>query len=166
MIPKKRLPASRHTAIHCAGFTLIELVVVLLLLGIVAATIGVRMSDSGTNLGAAADQLASDLRTVQSLAQTRAQRHCVSLAATSYTITANNCVTVISLPSSANPVLLSSAITQTSTNALLVFNSLGRPYTDVAATTPLAAEAIITLSAGADSMTVRVTPETGRVRVQ
>jgi prepilin-type N-terminal cleavage/methylation domain-containing protein len=149
-----------------SGFTLVELVVVLVLLGIVAATVGVRMSAPSANLGAAADQLASDLRTVQSLAQTRAQRHCMGFTATNYTVTNNNCGTVIGLPTSANPVILPSGITLASTNALLVFNSLGRPFTDAAATTPLAAEAVITLSAGADSTTVRVTPETGRVRVQ
>jgi type II secretory pathway pseudopilin PulG len=143
-----------------------ELVVVLVLLGIVAATVGVRLGGSGSNLGATADRLASDLRTVQSLAQTRAQRHCVSFAAGNYTVTNNNCATVINLPTSANPVAMPSGITLASTDALLVFNGLGRPFTDAAATTPLAAEAVVTLSAGTESTTVRVTPETGRVRVQ
>lgn len=147
------------------GFTLIELVVVLVLLGIVAAMVGVRLSASTSNLGAVADQLASDIRYAQSLAQTRAQRHCVNLAANGYTVTNNNCVTAVNLPASANPVTLAPGVTLATTNALLSFNTLGQPFTDAAATAPLAAPAVITLSAGGQSQTVRVTPVTGRVSV-
>ena len=76
------------------GFTLVELVVVLVLLGIVAATVGVRMSGASSNLGAQADQLASDIRgaTFQSLSMTRAQRHCIAFAAASYQVTNTNSV--------------------------------------------------------------------------
>jgi MSHA pilin protein MshC len=148
------------------GFTLIELVVVLVVLAIVAAMAAVRWSGAGTNLGPQADQLASDIRYVQSLSQTRAQRYCIAFTATNYTVTNNNCATVVNLPTSANPVTISSGITLAFSNPLLTFSTLGRPYTDAAATTPLAADATITLSAGGESMTVRVTPETGRVRVQ
>lgn len=147
------------------GFTLVELVVVLVLLGIVAATVGVRMSGASSNLGAQADQLASDIRYVQSLSMTRAQRHCIAFAAASYQVTNTNCTTLIVLPTSVNPQPMGSGTTLTFTNALITFDTLGRPFTDATATTALVAAAVITLSAGGQNTTVRVTPQTGQVTV-
>ena len=148
------------------GFSLIELVLVIVLLSIVATTASLRMGNSNTSLGAQAEQLASDIRYTQSLSQTRGQRHCISFTASSYTITNNNCVTAVALPSSPNPVLLAGNITLAWTNNLITFSALGRPFTDAAATTALGpAAAVLTLSAGGDTLTVTVTPETGRVTV-
>jgi prepilin-type N-terminal cleavage/methylation domain-containing protein len=148
------------------GFTLIELVVVMVVLAIIAATAAMRLGGSNGRLGPQADQLVSDIRYVQSLSMTRNARHCIAFTAVNYTITNSNCTTPIALLTAANPVVLASGVTLATTNNLLTFNTLGRPFTDAAATTALAAEAVLTLTAGSDSLTVRVTPETGRVRVQ
>jgi prepilin-type N-terminal cleavage/methylation domain-containing protein len=149
-----------------SGFSLIELVVVLVVLAIVAAVAAIQFGGSSSSLGPQADQLVSDIRYVQSLSMTRNAHYCIAFTAVSYTITTNNCTTPVQLPTSANPVLLASGLTLTTTNNLLTFNTLGRPFTDAAAAMALPAEAVITLSAGSDTLTVRVTPETGRVRVQ
>jgi hypothetical protein len=138
----------------------------LLVIGVVAAMVAARIGAAGADVGAQAEQLAADIRYTQSLAQTRAERHCIAFAATSYTVSHINCTVAVNLPTAANPVALAAGITLVTGNALLVFNTLGRPFTDAAATTPLGAETVITLSAGGASRTVRVTPETGRVRVQ
>jgi prepilin-type N-terminal cleavage/methylation domain-containing protein len=168
MKPGKNAPApNAHIGMPPqAGFTLIELVVVMVVLAIIAAAAAIHLGGSNGRLGPQADQLASDLRYVQSLSMTRNARHCIAFTAVNYSITNNNCTTPVALLTATNPVQLASGISLVTTNNLLTFNTLGRPFTDAAATTALAAEAVITLSAGSDSLTVRVTPETGRVRVQ
>ncbi len=148
------------------GFTLLELVVVMVILATLATTVAMRLGGSNGRLGPQADQLVSDIRYVQSLSMTRNARHCIAFTAANYTVTNNNCTTPIPLLTAANPVLLASGLTLTTTNNLLTFNTLGRPFTDAAGTTPLATEAVTTLTFGSESLTVRVTPETGRVRVQ
>ena len=69
------------------------------------------------------------------------------------------------LPTSVNPQPMGSGTTLTFTNALITFDTLGRPFTDAHATTALVAAAVITLSAGGQNATVRVTPQTGQVTV-
>jgi prepilin-type N-terminal cleavage/methylation domain-containing protein len=51
----------------CGGFTLIELVVVMVMVGVLAATVGMKSGwlTSGTNLRMAIDQVAGDLRFIQ-----------------------------------------------------------------------------------------------------
>lgn len=149
------------------GFTLVELVLVMVLLGVIAAVAGVRWSDAGTNLGPQADRLASDIRYAQSLAMTHGQHFCINLAAASYQVTTNpNCTTLAALPTEqTNPVPLAAGVALATTNAVLNFDTLGRPFSDAAGTTQLAAVAVITLTAGTNVTTVRVTPGTGRVTV-
>jgi len=150
------------------GFTLVELIVMITLISILAFAALGRMANLTVNLGAQADQLAADIRYVQSLSQTSALRHCVAFTATDYRVSSGNtCIGAVVMPDAANPVPLAAGITHAPiTTALLVFNTLGQPFTDAAATTPLAAEAVITLNGAGESRSVRVTPQTGRVRVQ
>jgi MSHA pilin protein MshC len=58
------------------GFTLIELVMVIVLIGIVAAVVAPKLGNvTGTNASAFKDKLRADLRYTQNLAMTRNQRH-------------------------------------------------------------------------------------------
>ncbi len=150
------------------GFTLVELIVMITLISILAFAALGRMPNLSINLGAQADQLVADIRYVQSLAQTSAQRHCIAFTAVNYQVSSGNtCIGAVVMPDAANPVPLAAGITHAPiTTALLVFNTLGQPFTDAAAATPLAAEAVITLNGAGESRTVRVTPQTGRARVQ
>jgi hypothetical protein len=51
------------------------------------------------------------------------------------------------------------------TNNYVAFDGKGIPYTDVAASTALAANATITLTSGSNTRTVVISPQTGRVIV-
>ncbi len=154
------------------GFTLVELIVVMLLIGIVGVALLAALPGRQINLGAAAEQLASDVRLVQSLSMTAGTRHCLNLAATSYAFARNACTTPVAHPAqgaTAAPIALDPGISLGWSGLpgdLLTFSGRGEPFTDAAATTPLAAEAVITLTADGLTRTVRVTPATGRVRVQ
>jgi MSHA pilin protein MshC len=170
MTPMESIPGIR-TSSH-SGFTLVELVAVILLLGILAFSVAPRFLDKGSiDVSAMAEQLASDIRYTQSLAMTSGQRNRINLAAASYQITtsagapvthpATGSTTAISLGnvslSGYNPPL---------TNSYIAFDGKGIPYTNVSGTV-LAASATITLnSPGAAQRQIVVSPQTGRVAVQ
>src|SRR4030065_668057 len=78
------------------GFTLIEMVVVLILIGILAVTFVERSSSKGAlTFAAQAQQLASDIRYVQTLSMTRGERYCLNLTSTGYSMTMTNCSTSV-----------------------------------------------------------------------
>jgi MSHA pilin protein MshC len=147
------------------GFTLIELVTVLLLISILAVVAINQWPGSSINLSAQADQLANDIRYTQSLAMNRGQRYRINLAADRYWISDAGGTVTISLPGSgATVVTLNSGITLSASYSFLVFDGNGAPY--ITATTPgtaLAADAVITLSADGVSRTLTISPQTGRV---
>ena len=147
------------------GFTLVELVSVLLLTAILAAVAMNQWPGAGINLAAQADRLQSDIRYAQSLAMNRGQRYRLNLAADHYWISdAGGSVTVALPGSGAAVVTLSNGITLSSAYGFLVFDGKGAPYTTADTPgTPLAADAVITLSADGDSRTLSISPETGHV---
>ena len=150
------------------GFTLIELVMVIVLLGVLAALVSMRMPGDGINVGAQAEQLASDIRYTQSLAMSRGQRFRINFTASTYQITNDTGVaqvhpgTGLTAAVALAPAVLS-GYNPPLTNSYLAYDSLGVPYTDP--TTALAALATLTLTSSGEAITVRVAPQTGRVQV-
>jgi prepilin-type N-terminal cleavage/methylation domain-containing protein len=150
------------------GFSLIELIMVMVVLGVVVALVSIRMPGDGITVGAQAEQLGSDIRYTQSLSMSRGQRFQVNFTASTYQIT-NASGVAQAHPSTGQtaPVALGSAVLSgynpPLTNSYLAFDSLGVPYTDPATT--LAALVTLTLTSGGEAITVRVAPQTGRVRV-
>lgn len=145
------------------GFTLIELAVLLLIAALLAVTVLPRYPGKGLDVGARAEQLASDIRYVQTLSMSRGERYCLHLDASSYQIRRNNCSEAVTHPVAGT---LSMSLPGTSIAAVnlignnIEFDGKGQPTT-------LASPALatITLSAGGASKTVVVTPQTGRVVV-
>jgi len=153
-----------------SGFTIIELVAVIVLLGILAISILPRSPTKGSlTIAGQAQQLASDIRYVQYLSMTRGQRFCFRLSSTGYSMTttaANACTATatehpagIALPVSLDGMSVSSTLPAGD----VIFNGEGAPYTD--ATTALAVNAVITLSGEGGTKTVTISPVTGRVVV-
>ena len=153
------------------GFSLIELVVVIVLTAILMTTFFPRASTKGSlTIAGQAYQLASDIRYVQSLSMTRGQRFCLNLTTGGYTLTtaSSTCTSSVGvehptgmlLPLSLEGVSLS--WTNLSNN-YVIFSGVGVPFTDAA--TALAADAVITLAGDGGPKTVTVSPVTGRVVV-
>lgn len=70
------------------GFTMVELVAIVVLVGILAFSVIPRYQDRGAiDVSAKAEQLANDIRYAQSLAMTSGQHDRINLAAASYQIT-------------------------------------------------------------------------------
>lgn len=156
---------------YYSGFTLVELMVMLILVAVLAIAVFPRApSKASLTLAGQAQQLASDLRYVQALSMTRGQRYCLNLAAGGYRMTTNNCSTSAGVEHPAGftfPVVLEGVGLSWSglPNGLVTFNGKGVPYADAAATTALAANAVITLNGAEGTMYVCISPVTGRVFV-
>jgi MSHA pilin protein MshC len=152
------------------GFTLIELVMVLVLIGIVAAFVAPRLGNiAATNAGAFTDKLRSDIRYAQNLAMTRNQRHRVYFNAApapnpGYAVT-DGAGAVAQDPAGGGnlSVILNAGdyagITLASPMAYIEFDSLGKPYDPLGNLTA----AITVLTVFPSSDTVTISPQTGAV---
>jgi len=171
---EETVPAQR---LHCRslerGFTLRELIIVMVIVGIISAIALTRTGNDPVLLSTQVDQLAGDIRYVQALAMTQGQRYIVSFpSATSYRFLDSAGNPVVHPASGSNAAItlgagatLALAATTPAGNAL-GFDGRGAPYS---VTTPatfngaLTAQATITLSKGGANQSVTVTPETGKV---
>ena len=160
--------AAMDTTRQAKGFTLIELIMVMVVLSIVAAIASMRMPGDGINVAALAEQLASDIRYTQSLAMSRGQRFSINFTANDYQIMDNAGLPLPHPATGLNTTTLTPAVLSgynpPLTNNYVAFNSLGVPYT--APTTAQVALATLTLTSGGQTATVTVAPQTGRAQAQ
>lgn len=160
-----------------SGFTLVELVVVIIVMSIVAGIAGTKLgSSAAATLGPQAEQFAANIRHAQSMAVNWGCDVKLSISSTtSYNLTSRidysgtdkaalcgDGATIVNDPATreAFNVLLSNDVQFTATGTIY-FDSLGRP-TD-AAGTPVTTTTSFTLSGGSKNWQVSVTPVTGFV---
>lgn len=154
------------------GFSLVELVVIIVLVGLLVFSAIPRMAGPSLGLDAQAEQLAADIRYTQSLAMTRGDRFRINLTAASYQITDSAGVNPQIHPgtSSTNPVLLKSVslgnYNPPLINSYVAFDGRGIPYSVFNSSTGLAGNAVITLTGGGATRNIVISPETGRVVLQ
>ncbi len=151
-----------------AGFTLTELVIAIVLVGVLAAVAAVRWNAHDTTAPYQADLLARNVRHAQILAMTWGQRLRLTPTASAYSV---SCVTPGAAPCDQSPVIdpatgaaFSVALQNAATlsGAALEFDSFGRP---VSGGTPLSADQTLTVTAGSQSYTVTVRAVSGFVSV-
>lgn len=152
------------------GFTLLEFVIVIVMIGIMSVFALFQWQGSTITLEAQAQQLAEDLRYTQSLSMTKGQRYrWVKTSANSYQIL-NSAGTPITFARGNTTITFTGNIVfGTLTNLpsnLVAFDGKGAPYTDTGSPgTALASTATIPLTADSETKTVSISPETGRVIV-
>ncbi len=152
------------------GFTLMEMVIVVLVVSILAVNVTLRWPASSINLGAQAHQVANDIRYTQSLAMTNGQRYyLIRQSATTYQIL-SSAGTPVSFPLGNTTATLNSGITFGSwsnlPSNLIAFDAEGTPYTTSSSPgTALASNATIPLVSGSNTVSISILAGTGRVTV-
>jgi MSHA pilin protein MshC len=163
-----------------SGFTIVEIIVVLLLMSILAATLLGRSITSGTiDLNSATDKIRNQLRF--------AQAEAMKLAYTDYPVWGINFIsggywlfrgtdinTKVRLPgvNSDDVDLATSGISVSTTLPAVFFDDIGKPYKAYTTKTdniPLSdssesTKMKITLTAGGQTREINITPETGLIR--
>jgi prepilin-type N-terminal cleavage/methylation domain-containing protein len=128
------------------GFTLIELAVVIIIIGITTAFISMMLPNSSTyTLSSATEQLRRDIRYTQTLATSLNASYSIITSTNSYTISPNP-------PSGALTVTMPTGVTLSAVT--ITFNSMGAPG---------GAASITVTAAGVGSNTLNVLAETGFV---
>ena len=161
------------------GFTLVELIVVMVVLGILAAVFVPRSNNPAIILSTQAEQFAADIRYLQSLAMTEgwsgvsptARRYRVNFTATSYDFTDVSGAAVPHPSGTLGPISFAGGVSISPFPApalpfnVVSFDGLGRPYTDAGAATLLASTATISLVSDGTTRAVQIFPGTGMVRL-
>ena len=164
------------------GFTLLEVVAVLVIMVIITAVALTRLVSNQNNLIAATDTLTSHLR----LAQARAMNTDAPTATifsswgvsfsspTQYYLfncpDKNACTPATnqkSFPGGGNIImdLTNQGVQVTNGALILAFDRFGTPYTDATLTTPLAAQLTLTLKDNnGNTRTISITPQTGMIK--
>ena len=134
------------------GFTLFEIIAILLLISIVTVTIVSRRTGNSTDLIAAAEVLKGHLRYAQSRAMSLDQRWDINFVGNTYTLRQNTVPSGILPGESGNMVTLPPGIGIAATVNPVTFNSKwGIP----------GASSAVTLNDGTNSVTIIITSETG-----
>ncbi len=142
-----------------AGFTIIELVVVIILVGIIAAVVAPNINTDAGQVPPAADIVASDIQYTQMYAMTNNTSSCITLVpGATYTYAGNYSAPNCTGGLARNLAAVGANVT-VSAGQTLAFNSLGEPY-------GLAAAATITVANGVATKQIVVNAYTGKVTVQ
>ena len=151
------------------GFTTIEVIAVLIIVGVIAAVVVSRFTGTSTySVPSVAEQLKNHLR----YAQNRAMNSNIIwgihfIDSTHYTIfkDADTTHTITPPGADSDPVDLSGrgvSLGGLGSN-IVSFDDWGRPYTDAIANTLQSGARSITVSGGGASVTIQITPNTGYI---
>lgn len=163
------MPRNQH------GFTLIEITVVLVLMAIISAYVIGRSVDTGQiDLAAQTDKIRNQIRYAQATAMKQSDAIWGMTSNTSqYWMFKRDTslpvpIVPVMLPGERNlQITLADLGIDSLSNFTLFFDRIGKPYTayvDAANNAPLANPLTIIVSAGAQSRSLRVMPETGLIQ--
>lgn len=159
----RRRGQTPHTA-PCGGFTLVEVITVLLIIGILSALIATRGNTLNGDLSARMSEVRSQLRYVQLRAMKTGAGY-LALQCSNSTYWAYDTAspgTYLLLPGEKSTTVTLSDKNMAMNAFTIAFDRFGIPYSG-SPLTKLANNATITITAGGQSDSLYVTPETGFV---
>ena len=165
------------------GFTLLEVVAVLVIMGIITAVALSRLVSNQNNLMAATDILTSHLRLAQARAMNTSADNVTTFSVWGISFSSStqyyffNCPNASACAPATNQVTLLGADSRiimdlapkgvqvtNGTPLVLAFDRFGTPYTDATLTTSLAAQLTLTLKDNkGNTRTINITPQTGMI---
>jgi MSHA pilin protein MshC len=163
------------------GFTIFEIIAVLVILGIIAAVAISRISSNQNNLIAATDTLTSQLRLAQARAMNTSADDVTNFSVWGVSFSSSTqyylfyCATASACNPAANQQmflgadsiimdLTSKGVQVTNGALILAFDRFGTPYTNAALTTLLANQLTLTLQDNnGNTKTINITPQTGMI---
>jgi MSHA pilin protein MshC len=148
-----------------SGFTLIEMVMVIMVIAILSIVVINQLPAASINIGAEAQIMINNLRYTQALAMYTGQSYYLTAASgSSYEIVnAGGTASVLAQGNTVRTFPTGVSFGPTNfPNGLVGFNSHGQPTTDTSGTL-LTTVGTLSLTNGTTTMTITVQPETGRL---
>ncbi len=149
-----------------SGFTIIEVVAVLIVMGIITAFAVGRVADNKPELIAQKEVLKVHLRYAQSRAMNSNDNYGIESDATgdTYWLFRNVGTNIVNFPGEQlGPINLSALGLSMNANIIVSFDSRGIPYTDNSGTIQ-AGDRTLTLSSGSDNESITITQNTGFIQ--
>ena len=153
------------------GFTLVEITVVVVLIGIIAAVVFARsISTDQMNIVGQVDKIRNHIRYAQSMAMKRNEPWVISCDASQYWLS-DITLNAVKIPGTTSDQISLANLGISMTAFAVYFDPLDRPYhsyTDKENNNPVTPgnPRVITISAGSESHTLTVTPQTGLITTQ
>lgn len=147
---------------HQHGFTLIEVIAIIVIIGVVAAVVISRMtSTSSFSVVSEAEILKGHLRYAQYRAMSHTETWGINFSANGYSLLYNKAATTSKLPNedSSTHALTSGITITTGAGSAVHFNEWGNPVDDAGVL--LTADKTITLSDGSATRSITITQNTG-----
>lgn len=146
------------------GFTMLEIIIVLILVGIISAVIVSGIKPGNIDLETGTQVIKSRLRYAQTRAMNSNSIWGIYINNNTYTLFNNGSIAnTIKFPEETTSIInLPSGITLT--DGTISFDSWGKPYTDAAGTTLQANDRTLTVSRGADTKLIIITKNTGFIQ--
>ena len=148
------------------GFTWIELIVVMVIMGIISAVVAGSLMSSDTELAAQTEVIKTHLRYAQSRSMNSNLVWYIQFSATTYALYRNGDAAAKLLPGSESPTItLPGAMTVSyGASNIASFDDWGKPCTDTVAQTPLSADRTLTISDASGSRAITITKNTGFIQ--
>ena len=149
------------------GYTLVELILVLVLTAILATDVATRNPSGALDAAGVAKQVAGAVRLAQLYSMTKGARYCVHFAATGYALATKGCTQPVTDPiTGESTVTLPDGMTLAWAGlpaASVSFSGNGIPYAGGGTTQPLAAAVTVSVADGSSVSRFVITPQTGAV---